>query len=539
MRNLTLNNLVIQLLRIFQFKYTLILTATFYTLYTFLPFKNWFRFSNFSSEPFPQINTYQDSTYYLGQIREVLNGNYSLGNPLLFEHSQDGFSYGNSSLFYIWGTIGNVLNLELIQIYLLMIAVNSFFLIIILTQFYRIFLNNNFPIVLSLIVATVFVGPLGRPSPTQQLLPILLLAITIVLGRKTNLLNKVSFTLCAVILVLGNQYYSLLLIIWMFFMKIMLKNVSIFYLSVVFLFNSAYFAWTRLIFDSSDDLIAAQLGIHYSRIPGAIGITAPTAVIIFFLFVLYLNKGRIQYQIKPSTIRGLKIFYTLIFSLLISVNSQIFTGITAEMESHFRIIWEIFLSISVLGLYSIFKSFTSFKPKIYFSIKFIFLSILVFMLVQFHAQFRTIEFENTYRSNVIKQINSDPRINVVVVKNDSQFFDAQDQIIIQTDAYLYWHSGGKFSKISKPEILSRFACIHSGKLTYREFLKAEVPVFDRRTINANMKNEKLKKFLSFLRIKTNEATISNNLINDYILYLKYSEKCKNGVYEFQSDLVID
>ena len=71
---------------------TVIASSVVYLLYTLMPFKKWLRLNNYRYEPFPDINIYSDSIYYLGQIREVINGNYSIGNPIIFENATDGFS---------------------------------------------------------------------------------------------------------------------------------------------------------------------------------------------------------------------------------------------------------------------------------------------------------------------------------------------------------------------------------------------------------------------------------------------------------------
>ena len=76
----------------------LTLTTIFCLIFTLLPYKKWLRWENLTAEPLPDI-PYQDASYYIGQLREIIKGNYSLNNPHILEHSQDGFSYGNSILF--------------------------------------------------------------------------------------------------------------------------------------------------------------------------------------------------------------------------------------------------------------------------------------------------------------------------------------------------------------------------------------------------------------------------------------------------------
>ena len=166
-------------------KLTVPLSAVLYCIYSLRPLKNWLRLNNYTLEPFPNFMMYQDSTLYLGQIREVINGNYRIGNPFIFENSTEGFSYLNSSLFFIWGSVGKFLDINLIHTYLLMISINSLILIILLNLFYRLFMSSKIAILISLFTSIFIIGPLGRPSPTEQLFPILMLTIILILNQVT------------------------------------------------------------------------------------------------------------------------------------------------------------------------------------------------------------------------------------------------------------------------------------------------------------------------------------------------------------------
>ena len=55
-----------------------------------------------------------------------------------------------------------------------MITVNSILLYFSLLILYKLFLNSRLAILAALFTCVFIVGPLGRPSPTQQLLPLLL-----------------------------------------------------------------------------------------------------------------------------------------------------------------------------------------------------------------------------------------------------------------------------------------------------------------------------------------------------------------------------
>ena len=75
-------------------KLTVPLSAVLYCIYSLLPLKNWLRLDSYTLEPFPNFSMHQDSTLYLGQIREVINGNYLIGNPFIFERK-----YARATIF--------------------------------------------------------------------------------------------------------------------------------------------------------------------------------------------------------------------------------------------------------------------------------------------------------------------------------------------------------------------------------------------------------------------------------------------------------
>ena len=143
----------------------LILSTIFCLFYTLLPFKKWLRWENLTAEPLPNI-PYGDASYYIGQLREIIKGNYLLNNPHILEHSQEGFSYGNSILFYFWGTLGRVLNLETLQVYLIMISINGVLLFYSMYFIYKKYISSGLALILALSGYFFLIGPLGRPSPT-------------------------------------------------------------------------------------------------------------------------------------------------------------------------------------------------------------------------------------------------------------------------------------------------------------------------------------------------------------------------------------
>jgi len=524
-------------------KLTLQLSAVLYCLYTLLPFKNWLRLQNYTLEPFPNFNRYQDSTLYLGQIREVINGNYQIGNPFIFENSTEGFTYLNSSLFFIWGSVGRLFDLNLVHTYILMVSINSAMLIILLNFFYRTFTNSKITILISLFVSIVLIGPLGRPSPTEQLLPILMLAIILFLNqnKKTNneskynaIWSKIVYLLCSLILVTGNGYYSLFLFTLVVIMSVIFKKIQYFYFATSIICNSTYFIWTRINFDSSDELIAARLGLHYTRIPGALFITIPLllTLTLTLIFIRFFNLPK-NHNFQART----KLFFSLNLALLISSNSQVFTGIAVEMESHYKIVWYVVLGVFFcIPTNFIFKFFKNSKYRKYLDT--ITISMLSLMIILLGNQFGRIQLTISERSILISNIKYDKKVKSILIKKDSKFADLNDEIMLLTDKYLYWDPAGVLSRINQSDIISRFSCTQTRIITYEEFLKSEIASPSRQVVNSVMKEEKYHKFLNLFGIQRKPTIHKSFGQNEYAYYVKKQKNCLTDIYEFRVDKII-
>lgn len=524
----------------------LLLTSIAYALFTLKPFKSWIRTSDFSAEPFPDVHIYQDAIYYLGQIREVINRNYSIGNPFLFEHSQDGFSYGNSSLFLIWGIIGDLLNFNVIQTYLIMIIINSMILIVFLTLLYKNFSNFKVACLASLVTCALLIGPLGRPSPTEQLLPILLLAIILILPNRhgTKIQHPINrnfknllFLFCAIILVTGNQFYSLFLLTLVTIVSFAHIKARLFQILVVMSLNLTYFLWTKIGDSSSEELIATRLGLHYTRVPGALDITIPVASFLFVTLYFYLNQSTKFLEVKNSVRSRIKVFVFLNLALLISVNSQVITGMALEMESHFRLIWLTYIALYMLFFIEILqikmKNLFLFLKNLEKLGSFAICTLIILLI----SQFKPIPLVYSDRTKFIQYIQNDSQIKSVLIKTDSPFYNFRDQVILLTKAFLYWEPNGKFSTISEADIVSRFSCTQSKVLTFAEYSESELVSLSRQVINSNLKQKQINDFLSIFRVPKKplrQKFISNENYEKYIIEQKH---CLEGTYKFRVDKI--
>ena len=80
---------------------------------------------------------FQDSPLYLFQLKRFLEGVYSFGDGAILEKANSGYSAGSSFIFAFWGTLGNLLNLNLLNTYTLMVFFSSAFLFLATYLFLR------------------------------------------------------------------------------------------------------------------------------------------------------------------------------------------------------------------------------------------------------------------------------------------------------------------------------------------------------------------------------------------------------------------
>ena len=126
----------------------------------------------------------------------------------------------------------------------------------------------------------------------------------------------------------------------------------------------------------------------------------------------------------------------------------------------------------------------------------------------------------------------------MLIKTDSKYFNLSDEIILLTNSYLYWEPSGAFSRMSKQNIISRFACTRSKGLTYGEFISTGVAGPTRQETNSQMKAKQYKKFLDFFGIKQEKIYFDNTLNEEYKFYVKSQQNCIQEKFEFRVDKII-
>ena len=529
----------------------LIFSTIFCLFYTLLPFKKWLRWENLTAEPLPNI-PYGDASYYIGQLREIIKGNYLLNNPHILEHSQEGFSYGNSILFYFWGTLGRVLNLETLQVYLIMISINGVLLFYSMYFIYKKYISSGLALILALSGYFFLIGPLGRPSPTEQLLPILLFGISALLPKITKNGNKslyfsytrknadsYIFVVCTLILLLGHPFYGLLLFICTILSWIILKekNQIIFYSSLTL--NICFFAYSVLLVPLDENEYGLRFGLYDSRFPGAARITLPSVLIsVFLLFLLKTSKSR-QFSSKTNQRYALKVYLTLVLSILFAVNSQVITGRAIPMESHFAHVWDVFWPLFSIGIVKFIIRFNNLRITYPRHLDKISLVVLILLIVTSATKFDQISTYNSNNSDLLKDIRDNKQIQTVLIKNNSPMIGLAVDIIYHTDAFLYWSGYVSASRASQQEILHRFACMQNSTISFDEYIHREADIYFNKFSNYRLQREQLIKYLNFIGVSVKPFFYRTQLISDYATYLDSRSQCKKGILIYDADLIIE
>ena len=531
--------------------FNLIFSTIFCLFYTLLPFKKWLRWENLTAEPLPNI-PYGDASYYIGQLREIIKGNYLLNNPHILEHSQEGFSYGNSILFYFWGTLGRVLNLETLQVYLIMISINGVLLFYSMYFIYKKYISSGLALILALSGYFFLIGPLGRPSPTEQLLPILLFGISALLPKITKNGNKslyfsytrknadsYIFVVCTLILLLGHPFYGLLLFICTILSWIILKekNQIIFYSSITL--NICFFAYSVLLVPLDENEYGLRFGLYDSRFPGAARITLPSVLIsVFLLFLLKTSKSR-QFSSKTNQRYALKVYLILVLSILFAVNSQVITGRAIPMESHFAHVWDVFWPLFSIGIVKFIIRFNNLRISYPRHLDKISLIVLILLIVTSATKFDQISTYNSNNSDLLRDIRDNKQIQTVLIKNNSPMIGLAVDIIYHTDAFLYWSGYVSASRASQQEILHRFACMQNSTISFDEYIHREADIYFNKFSNYRLQREQLIKYLNFIGVSVKPFFYRTQLISDYATYLDSRSQCKKGILIYDADLIIE
>jgi hypothetical protein len=431
---------------------TLIFFAFVYGLALLHPVRSWASLKVDLSKTFPYI-PFQDSGYYLGQIEGFRSGMRGFGNPFYFEHANDGFGNGSSALFAFWGLAGRILNFDILQTYLFMTLTTGTLTAIFVGLYFRT-ISGKHHLATPISIATVFLvcgTELGRPSPTQLGLWIvfllLWLQVQVTDESKSRLIWVILYPLALVFLTFSNPFYALfvgichfLLVIQMVYCReLRLATRQLFLILISFV----PFGLTYLKKFEHEDSQSERFGIINSHFPGAFKLTFLLCVTICAVFFYGRNKDK-----------NWRIVMVSLISNLITLNSQVFTGVHYEMESHLRLLTVVCLVSTSCYLVFIYpKSLISYVLTLC-------LLISSSNLTNFATLFsKPIAREAQRELQVLKSVAEKANKRDVLLYQDLNFpIESQEMIGVLTSTNLYFNPAGNLSRAADREILERLAC---------------------------------------------------------------------------------
>jgi hypothetical protein len=404
------------------------------------------------SKTFPYI-PFQDSGYYLGQIEGFRSGMRGFGNPFYFEHANDGFGNGTSALLAFWGLTGRILNLDILQTYLFMTIITGTLTAIFVGIYFRMITGENHLTTLISIAIVFFVcgTELGRPSPTQLGLWIvfllLWLQVQVTDESKGHRKWMILYSLALVFLTFSNPFYALfvgichflLLTKMIYFHKFRLVARQLFLL----LISIAPFGLIYLQKFENEDAQSERFGIINSHFPGAFKLTFLLCMTICVVYFFARKKDN-----------NWQFVLVLLISNLITLNSQVVTGVHYEMESHLRL-----LTMVCLVSASCYLAFIS--PKSYLgyalTLCLIVSSSNISNFVDMFSNSMTRDVQRELR--VLKSVAEKTKIGDVLLYKDLKFpIESQEMIGVLTSTNIYFNPAGNLSRASDIEILERMAC---------------------------------------------------------------------------------
>lgn len=501
-----------------------------YGLVLLLSLRHWVRFDLDFSKNFPII-PFQDSGYYLGQIEGFRSGLRGFGNPFYYEHKDDGFGYGSSALLAFWGYIGKILHINIIQTYLFLTVVTGILTVLTAYLFIKTFISNRLLAIATsaFTIFTICGTSLGRPSPTQLTLWIVFLLLRVqhdlIFGFERYKSRFILYLLLLMFLTFSNPFYA----VFVGFNHVLngLFNLDkrdfkqrIGHLAALLLCFIPYLIklMTKQKFEEAQ---AARFGLIHSHLPGAFKISL---LILTLLFALYFFSSK-----KDSTYRWIII---LLISIFATLNSQIFTGIHYEMESHLSLLAKI-----ILLTVAVFLFFSKAKYSIIYSV------VIGILAISGNVWDYSVIFNNQVVSepknelHLLKLIRGKVHPGDVLLYQNSKIpIDSQEMISVLTSTYIYFSSAGNLSRSSDKEILKRLAC---GYLTHQNSLDEAIQqAYLHRFHNERLMFSKWDRLLNKVGLDIYDPNIElSRKESDLNFVLRYQKtRCKTK--EFKSDYLV-
>jgi hypothetical protein len=426
--------------------------AIVYGLFLLLPVRSWATIKVDLSTTFPHI-PFQDSGYYLGQIEGFRSGARGFGNPFYFEHSNDGFGNGSSALFALWGLIGRFLNFDILQTYLFTTLATGILTALSVGLYFRTVTKKHYLGIFApaSIVFIVCGTELGRPSPTQLGLWIVFILLWLQMkvadDSRRNTVNAILYVVVLMFLTFANPFYSLFIGIChlLFILRQAYSQKPIWLAKQLLLLFMSFvpFGLRYLTKFEHEKSQSERFGIIHSHLPGSFKLTFFLCITISMIYFLTKDKDKDYWAVM-----------VMLTSNLITLNSQVFTGVHYEMESHLRLLTMICLMIACSYLIAVHSKFLISYALIFF------LAINATSLTSLVSLFSEPDLRSSQTElKILNSVANEAKIGDVLLYKDLNIpIESQEMIGVLTSTNLYFNPGGNLSRAADKEILERMAC---------------------------------------------------------------------------------
>jgi hypothetical protein len=469
---------------------------------------------------------------YLNQLKNVINSNLSNTGDSTFDKNDTLVNTG--SVLHIWGTIGQITHLDVFQTYILMTFLTGIFTFLCMYSFIKLIsINARISLLTTILIYLIVIkDSIGRPSPTQLTLWVVFILITLIY-QQTTMYKKSSFLLSLIlylILILSNPFYAIFIFMYFTFMLVQsYKNISpavvmnyffILLISLIYYFN----------LDSSVTYseMLTRFGVLKDRFPGALNLTFVLFVLSIILIALILKKKDANY----------KFLFVLVISCLFALNSQMFTGVFFEAESHFSYLVKTVIALSLVYLLNLSQIYLL-NPNLCVVI-FIFIALsLLYSITAKNVDI--VEYTSKEKKLVLALQNQKYSGTIFLIKGVKNY-DLLDYIPLYTDVKPFWSSVKYSDLISDQELLRRFACTLESDYSFKSFLKDYRIIFAHKYINESQRYPRWDWFQSITggdKFSTINSRIEKSKAQDYVYLLNYSKKfCSPKTFEYEVDYIL-
>lgn len=493
--------------------------ALLYGIYLLLPLRSWIRWSNFAESPLPYF-PYDDSFGYLMQIKNIIRNNGAFGNPYLFEQSIGSYDVPDSFIIWAWARMGDVFDLNAIQIYLIMTVFTGFITYLVSLKICRfVGFNNLYSHVVSFLVCfLIYPVSIPRPSPTSLCLWLLLLGILLLSRAITNLnrLNTFKYLSLFCVMILTNPIYAIFLATLSFVYFVFFKDTRHYFLKFImpleFVGLGVIVLTKRGDSESTIETIR-RLGALKTHFPASMHMSLSVLILIASILII------------PKISQINKILLANCFTLLIVLNSQIISGVWWEFESHYYLLFK-YLSV-LIAAHLVTENLPKYQIRI---LTFLILLALGSFAINNLVSMSQVTKKQSNLSHkdilLTKELSKQKHVNDVFLFARRLPEEPLPEIaLLLNEGFVYWHATAGQWSLTDEEVLNRYGCtLDYSKFNLSMLSEDANHLYIHRFLNADAHFAKWYQLLKQFSLSQGyESSQQNRLQTDFI-YLQNNKR---------------